>query len=96
MTISTLIKNYKNNNAPHNHFFDKQTLRFFGESFHTMELLTNKMNIVDSLGKQHECYIIKSYQKNSPLESKFYYHAFDVKSFEHIESKNHLDDFVTA
>ena len=96
ITVRELIRNYEESpaNFPHNKFFTKESLRFFGETIGSMKVLPQTMHIVDVLGEDHECYVLRSYQRNSPhTDNKYYYHAFDAKTFEHIDSKHHTDEF---
>ena len=84
MTVPKLITKYYEHN-PDGHFFDGETLSFFGELADEMRLADRTEVIEDYLGNQHECYVLVTYQHNTPsFCPDFSYHYFDVKSFEHI------------
>lgn len=59
MTTHDLIKNHKKMH-PSSHFFDRNTLDFFGEEISEMMVLPNKAKCTDSLGKEHTCYVLSS------------------------------------
>lgn len=48
---------------PNGHFFDGDTLKFFGERFSEMRLLKGTVQVTDSLGKEHTCYVVSSLQR---------------------------------
>lgn len=64
---------------PNGHFFDRDTLKFFGERRSEMRLLKNTVKIRDICGETHECYVISSVQRpGAPLRRRRAYHYFDV------------------
>ena len=77
MDIYKLINNYYANN-PNGHFFDRDTLRFFGERISEMYVLKNTVKID---GK--ECYVVSSFQHNAPIPGR-HYSYFDVKTFDYV------------
>lgn len=83
MTVYELKRNYYKNN-PDGHFFDRDTLRFFGERMSDMRVLKNTVIIKDYRGNDHECYCLSSYQRKHPCGPTRAYHYFDVKDFDNI------------
>lgn len=73
---------YKHN--PDGHFFDYETLKFFGESLSNMNVLKNTAIITDCMGEKHTCYILSKYSRNYPGGGRRTYAHFDVETFEYI------------
>lgn len=69
---------------PNGHFFDGDTLKFFGERFSEMRLLKGTVQVTDSLGKEHTCYVVSSLQRIPMVGRKRVYHHFDVETLEDI------------
>ena len=44
---------------PGGHFFDKETLGFFGERLSEMRLLAKTEVVTDISGDKHECYVLR-------------------------------------
>jgi hypothetical protein len=63
---------------PNGHYFDHDTLKFFGESLSTMNLLQGTRKITDICGEEHECYVLSSLQKKYPGGRRRRYTYFDV------------------
>ena len=83
-TISDLIHAYKNAH-PDGHFFDRDTLKFFGERLSEMRLLKTRATVLDACGEAHECYVVSSVQRpGPPLRQRRMYHYFDTTTFEDI------------
>lgn len=76
MEVYTLINKYYLNN-PNGHFFDKDTLKFFGERISEMRVLKHT-----EIVRGRECYVLSTYQHNSPCKNKRAYHYFDKETFE--------------
>ena len=85
MTVNELIRKHEELN-PRSHFFDKDTLKFFGETISGMYLYKKTTKVKDYSGELHECYVISCIQKNSPLKNKRYYHYFDTTTFDAISA----------
>lgn len=83
MTVYNLIDRYKENN-PGGHFFDRSTLKFFGERISDMRVLKDIIIVKSAGGEQHECYMLSSLQRKHPMGARRVYHYFDRKTFEHI------------
>lgn len=82
-TITEFITEYKNK-YPKDHFFDKDTLKFFGERLSDMRLLKTREKIITADGETHICYIISTKQRNAPGGVKKVYHYFDMDTLTRI------------
>lgn len=83
MTIQEFINNYKTING--GHYFDRDTLKFFGERISEMKLSRDTVIKADWYGHDHECYELYSYQHNAPegvAKGRFTY--FDTTTYEQI------------
>lgn len=77
-TVDDLARAYKKAH-PGGHFFDPDTLKFFGERRSEMRLLKGVAIIKDVTGEQHECYVLSSVQRPGyPLKQRRKYHYFDT------------------
>ncbi len=83
MKIHELIKAYYKKN-PDGHYFDKDTLRFFGERISDMYVLKNTVKIKDISGEEHEAYVISRLQRNHPGGPRRTYAYFDVETLNDI------------
>ena len=83
MTINELIKTYYKKN-PDGHYFDKDTLKFFGERISDMYVLKNTVKIKDISGEERECYIVSRLQRNYPGGARRTYAYFDVETLDDI------------
>lgn len=52
-----------------------------------MRLLKGTVQVTDSLGKEHTCYVLSSLQRIPMVGRKRVYHYFDVETLENIEWK---------
>lgn len=78
-----LIQKHKEN-QPQSHFFDHDTLKFFGERISEMYVFKNTEMIKDYSGNVHECYCLSSLQRKNPIRPTRVYHYFDVNTFEEV------------
>lgn len=69
---------------PNGHYFDSDTLRFFGERVSEMRLLKGTTEVTDSLGQVHTCYCLSSLQRKHPLGPRRKYTYFDVETLDAI------------
>lgn len=83
MTIHELIKTYYEKN-PDGHYFDKDTLRFFGERISDMYVLKDTVKIKDISGEKHEAYVISRLQRKHPGGPRRTYAYFDVDTLNDI------------
>ena len=78
-----LVSRYYEKN-PGGHFFDRETLKFFGESLSTMRLLKGTVKIKDICGEEHECYVLSRLQKKHPLGPRRTYAYFDINTLDDV------------
>ena len=84
MTVSQLINKYYDHN-PDGHFFDRETLKFFGERRSDMYVYKETIKITTYSGEVHECYMLRTIQRGIPFNPpKRKYHFFDVNTFKEI------------
>lgn len=83
MEVWQLIRNYYQNN-PHGHYFDTDTLRFFGERKSEMRVLKGTVTVKDISGNEHVCYCLSSLQRNYPGGPRRKYTWFDAKNFNEV------------
>lgn len=69
---------------PDGHYFDTDTLKFFGERFSDMRLLKGTTRITDVSGDEHEVYTVSRLQRNYPGGSRRTYAYFDTSTLEDI------------
>lgn len=82
MTPRELISKYKQHN-PDGHFFDRDNLKFFGESISDMRIEGTE-EIKDYHGEIHTCYVLSTLQKNHPCGATRMKHYFDTETFKFI------------
>ena len=83
MTVYELKEQYYRKH-PNGHFFDRQTLKFFGETLSTMHVWKNTVQKKDIMGKMHTCYILSSLQRNHPCGARRVCHYFDVETLDDV------------
>lgn len=81
--VYTLRDEYKKRH-PQGHFFDAETLKFFGERFSEMRVLQGVRGITDICGNIRRAYCVSSLQHKAPKGPQRCYHYFDAETFEHI------------
>ena len=86
MTTNKLIREYYKHN-PKGHYFDNDTLKWFGESRSTMNVLKKTVIITDNMDEKHECYILSKLSKKYPGGPKRTYAYFDVTTFNNVNPK---------
>ena len=69
---------------PTSHFFDRETLKFFGERLSEMRLLKDNWTVTDVSGEKHVCYVVSSLQRKAPGGRKRGYHCFDVNTLNEV------------
>lgn len=69
---------------PDYHFFDRDTLKFFGERLSDMRVLKDIVSVTDIQGNEHKCYVLSSVQRNHPMGPKKVYHYFDVEEIDQV------------
>ena len=86
MTVYGLIDRH-NTAEPGSHFFDTDTLRFFGERISEMRVLKDTEVIEDYWGTKHTCYVLSSLQRKHPSGPTRVYHYFDTNTFKVVMGK---------
>lgn len=81
--IDALIREYYRKN-PEGHYFDHDTLKFFGERISDMRLLKNTTEITDISGDKHTAYIISRLQRKYPGGARRTYAYFDIETLDDI------------
>lgn len=69
---------------PNGHFFDEDTLRFFGERMSEMRLLKGTCTVTDISGRERTCYCLSSLQRKCPLGPRRKYHYFDIETLDDV------------
>lgn len=69
---------------PNGHWFDSNTLAFFGESLSTMYLLKGTYRVKDCLGVEHSCYKVSKLSRKYPGGPRRTYAYFDVNTFDDV------------
>lgn len=83
MTVNELICEYQNR-FPDGHFFDKETLKFFGEKKSEMRVSRKLVTVTDYRGKKHSCYCLSTVQHNAPNGAITVKHYFDTETFREV------------
>lgn len=81
--IDELIRTYYQKH-PNGHYFDRDTLKFFGERRSDMRLLKGTVNVKDIIGREHEAYCISRLQRKCPGGARRTYAYFDVNTLDDI------------
>ena len=81
--IYSFVKDYYAKH-PNGHYFDRETLKFFGERLSDMRIYKTIEVKEDYLGKKHECYVISRLQRKHPDGPKRTLAYFDVETLENI------------
>lgn len=86
MKTKDFIRLYESK-RPDDHYFEKETLEFFGETIKDMEVLPETKEMKDARGETHTCYVLKRHQFNFLSEKHLMaYTYFDVDTLEPIET----------
>ena len=83
MTIYEFIEKYRVA-QPDGHFFDRETLRFFGERLSEMRVLKGTALIECEDGETRECYRVSSLQRKHPRGPRRSYTFFCVKTLDEV------------
>lgn len=78
------LVNAYNAKHPHGHFFDHDTLKFFGERLSEMYLFKQTETVTDVSGEEHECYVLSSLQRKHPMGPRRKYTFFDVETLDDV------------
>lgn len=69
---------------PRSHFFDRDTLKFFGESLSRMSVLQKTVKIKAYSGKVHDCYVLSKQSRDFFGKRIRTYAYFDTTTFEEV------------
>jgi len=69
---------------PNSHFFDYDTLKFFGERMSEMRVMKNTEQIKDARGEMHTCYVLSTLERNHPAGPRRMYHYFDTMTYKQV------------
>ena len=83
MTVYGLMQEHKRR-FPSSHFFDAETLRFFGERLSEMRVLRGVVTVKDISGHDRRAYVLSSRQRKAPGGPRRKYHFFDAETFDNI------------
>ena len=83
MTVYELKARYLEKH-PSGHFFDPETLKFFGETLSSMRVLRETVQKRDSMGEMHTSYVLSKLGKDFSGKKRRTYAYFDVNTFEHV------------
>ena len=83
MEVYMLERMYRKYN-PSGHFFDHDTLKFFGERKSEMRVLKGTVKVQDVSGEEHECWVLSSLQRKHPCGPKRKYHYFDIETVDQV------------
>ena len=83
MTVYGLIAEHRRR-FPSSHFFDSETLRFFGERISEMRVLRGVVTVKDISGHDRRAYVLSSRQRKAPGGPRRKYHYFDAETFDDI------------
>lgn len=82
-TMTGLVSAYYRKH-PNGHYFDSQTLKFFGERLSEMRLLKEKARVKDVCDEYHTCYVVSSLQRKHPCGPRRKYTYFDVETLDDV------------
>lgn len=83
MTVYTL-KDRHENAFPRSHFFDPDTLKFFGEALSRMNVLKQTAQVTTYSGDTHECYVLSKFGRDFMGRNRRSYAYFDVNTYEEV------------
>lgn len=84
-SVQGLINAYREK-QPGGHYFDADTLAWFGEHVFEMRLL-KRLQVVEDYDGEHLCLVLSSLQRKAPGGPKTAHHYFDVETMEDIHPR---------
>ena len=81
--INELVRAYYDKH-PRGHYFDHDTLKFFGERISDMRLSKDTVTITDISGDVHEAYVVSRLQRKYPGGSRRTLAYFDTTTLDDI------------
>lgn len=89
-TVAELVSEYRRHN-PKGHFFDPDTLAFFGEKISKMQYMGLTV-IPDVYERNRRCHKIWSEENDSVLGTRWKLHYFDALTFDHVIPNASVND----
>lgn len=83
MTIYTFISKFKEKH-PNDHYFDSDTLKFWGERISEMRILKDPVKTSDIYGEEHVVYVLSKKMKDWNGKRIRVHDYFDVDTLERI------------
>jgi hypothetical protein len=80
MTIAELKKNYIEKTG--GHFFERETLKYFGETMKDMHIMPHLNIVSDYKGLKHNCYTVSIKQRPQDMPPRIAIFHFDADTFE--------------
>lgn len=93
MTVRELIKEYKRTHEDE-HFFDTNTLNYWGEKINKMRISSEIKNVKDFDGTIRQCYMISVNQDKAPTQPFKVRHYFEVSTFDWIATVTPVNEKV--
>lgn len=81
VTLEQLMQEYDKRN---NHYFDKDTLKHWGECLSDMKILENTVVKKDLQGQEHECIVLSKISKDFYGKPYRNYDYFDINTLNRI------------
>lgn len=81
ITLKQLIQEYEKRNSP---YFDKKTLKFWGEKISDMKILKDTVIKKDFQSNKHECIVLSKISKDFYGNSYRNYDYFDIDTLDRI------------
>lgn len=81
ITLKQLINEYRKRNS---HYFDKETLKFWGEKLSDMKILKDTVIKKDFQDNKHECIVLSKISKDFYGNSYRNYDYFDIDTLDRI------------
>jgi len=86
-SIGDFIYEYKKRN-PNGHYFDSETLKFFGERVSEMRLIKGTFQEVDICGNPHTCHAVSILQRKHPYGARRVWKYFDTETLHDVVLKS--------
>ena len=83
MTIYEFVRKYYKA-WPDGHYFDRQTLKSFGERLSETRVLKGTAMIKTADGTTHECYVLSRMQRNYPGGPRRSYAYFEIETMRNV------------
>ena len=85
MTVYDLMEKTRHTEP---HFFDRDTLKWFGENLASMKVLKEHATITDYSGIKHDCVVLSKLTRKYPSGPRRTYAYFDATTWTQIFPRN--------